>query len=593
MQKLLKNFTTSPSFLNAISIDNFAGEIDPMKYIPINIGIIRNYTIEPFIPFIRARLLLEGYNPTFYLTGVGSYLLDATDPNSQFWNSREFDMVLVLIWPEALSDVFDPMYGGVTNRVDYESRLKDGLTLIESLIDSAINYSKAPIGISNSFRASSSIFGVNFELKNFGSLNIESFNTFLYEKSSINPRLNIIDVERVSAQLGFNSIYSYKTYREKLLPFNKIAFDSVAIEIAKTIQVIKTGPKKCIIVDCDNTLWGGIVGEAGVDGIELSNSENGYKHLVLQKFLKYLKDFGFVLAIVSKNNHADVLEVFKNRTDMLLKEDDFVATKINWDSKAKNIASLANELSLGLSSFIFIDDSDFECGSVSEQLPEVEVLQFNYLDDNPTGRILDGIPFRKISLTKEDFTKSEMYVAKAKFEKSLEQGDKGTEFLASMGIVVEIFCPGAEDIPRIAQLTQKTNQFNLTTRRYTEDDIISFDKSPHFEVYAIRCSDKFIDHGIIGVVILDKKKCMIDTFLLSCRVLSRGVETSILSHLTTQSPILHGEFIETAKNSLVKDLYMNHNFSNIKDGQNNKIWLWSKQDSIEVKCPEWIKLKVN
>lgn len=592
MKALINKFRKFPTLLNAIEIDNNSDNLDPIDYVSVEIGIVRNITIEPILPFIKARLIEAGFNPTFKLTGVGSYLFDCNGgQSSDFWKDSNFASVFVFLWPEVISDIYNLSNGEVVEKSEYLTSVDTAETVVHQVVNAVINNTRAPIFISNAACLHNGINGKNFYLKNYGKAPIVNFNQLVENFVSSSKQINLFDLESIFYRIGTINSFEHKTFKDKLLPFSRLVFDEIAQEFAVNFTVSQNGPKKCIVVDCDNTLWYGIVGELGVDGIELSNGSNGHKHLALQKTLKHLKSLGFLLAISSKNNEKDVFEVFEKRDDMLLKRDEFVAHRINWEPKYINIQSIASELGLGLSSFVFIDDSDFECGMVQEHLPQVSVIQFNYQEDNPLIPLYAGRMFRKSSLTNEDFNKTEMYAAKAKFEMLVKDSVTSSEFLASMGITLTIGPPNADEIPRVSQLTQKTNQFNLTTKRYTEEQIQLFCNDLDYVVYKVRCADKFMDHGLIGVCILNQKTTEIDTLLLSCRVLGRGVEVALLAYLTSAYDKLVGVYKESAKNSMVRTLFRDNGFQELKSVvQDEDRWSWDQQSTAPLNFPKWITL---
>ncbi len=322
------------------------------------------------------------------------------------------------------------------------------------------------------------------------------------------------------------SIYDSERDRLGHIPFTSEFFTALGTTIARRIYAIKSAPHKVIVLDCDNTIWKGIVGEDGVNDIQLSPV-----YQTLQTFMIDQQEAGMLLCLCSKNNEADVMEVFEKRSDMLLKLDNLVSWRINWLPKSSNIKSLAEELNLGLDSFIFLDDNPVECAEVQLSCPEVLTLQLPAEEEIP--EFLKHVwAFDHLKVTEEDRKRTALYqqnVARSRLEKEAPSIEA---FLSSLELTVSIFKPELAQQPRVAQLTQRTNQFNCTTRRRSEADIQQL-ASQGLECRAVEVRDRFGEYGLVGVIIFgtDSDSIKVDTFLLSCRVLGRGVEHQILCEL--------------------------------------------------------------
>jgi len=330
--------------------------------------------------------------------------------------------------------------------------------------------------------------------------------------------------------------------------------------------------KKCIVLDLDNTLWGGIIGEDGMDGIALGQDYPGSCYVDFQRELLKLYNRGIILAINSKNNEADAFDVIDNHPYMVLRRQHFAAHAINWNDKASNLQALADELNIGVDSMIMIDDNPVECELIHQQCPQCLVIQLPvrpYLIPS----VLDTYPeIENIRLTEEDKKKGVMYQQQLERKKLESTTSNLGDYLQALDINLEIKAADTFSIPRIAQLTQKTNQFNMTTRRYTEADIIQFGGSKNSHVYSISSTDRFGDNGIVGVVIfhLEDERCTIDTFLLSCRVIGRTIEQSIVAFVAEYAKengakTLIGEFFPTAKNKPAAGVYEKMSFVKIDE----------------------------
>jgi FkbH-like protein len=372
----------------------------------------------------------------------------------------------------------------------------------------------------------------------------------------------LVSLNRIITLFGAKESIDNRLWHQSKAPF-KSAFLSMLARDLSTIVGSHFGlSKKCVLLDCDNTLWGGVIGEDGMTGIALDPYISpGAAFYEFQSYLLSLHQQGILLAVCSKNNEADVLEVFANHPNCLLKKEHFVCIRANWKDKAENILEISEVLQLGINSFVFIDDSHVECSLVQESIPDLDIIQ---APKNPLD--LDHIwqwenIFFTPHRTKEDAQKQKQYQDnEARRESSESFADIG-KFLLSLETSVELFRNEAAHLERIAQLTQKTNQFNLRTVRYTLQDIESFLQSKDYVVFTMHVRDKFGDLGITNLCIMSlcgNGRAFVDTFLMSCRVIKRDLEFFFFNHCLQVLKQDHAvteilaEFIPTRKNSLVE-----------------------------------------
>ncbi len=348
-------------------------------------------------------------------------------------------------------------------------------------------------------------------------------------------------------------------------PYSQITYQELAIAITRLARSIFLPAKKVLALDCDGILWGGVVGEDGIDGIALSNDYPGRSFRLFQQHLLELKSRGILLVLVSKNEAADVWNVFDNHPEMVLNRSDIASYKINWQPKSTNLRKLADELNLGLDSFVFVDDSPIECLEVRTNSPEVTVI------DLPTEPALYVETLAKLwcfdaaTITTEDSNRTELVLQERQRRESKTNVTNLETYLASLELVVEIRSAQARDLPRIAQLTQKTNQFNLSLirRSLTEIQQISASSS----ILALNLQDRFGDYGLVGAAILNRQNedLYLDTFLMSCRALGRGVEQLFLStifDLASQQDVktIVAPYCVGARNSQVKTFLSDRGF---------------------------------
>jgi FkbH-like protein len=320
----------------------------------------------------------------------------------------------------------------------------------------------------------------------------------------------------------------YDLRRDKLghIPYTPLFFAALGTILSRKVHALFQPPRKVVVLDCDNTLWKGVVGEEGITGIAIPPA-----WMALQRFMVKLAGQGFLLCLCSKNDEPDVLDVFDLRPDMVLKREHLVSWRINWQSKSQNIRALAQELNLGLDSFIFIDDNPVECAEVRAGCPEVLTLRLP-IDGDIEGFLRHVWAFDRLGVTSEDRQRTTMYkqeADRARFQREVPTID---EFLAGLDLRVTISEPAPEQVDRVAQLTQRTNQFNFTTIRRNDGEIRRLAESG-LECRVVEVRDRFGDYGLVGVMVFDGRReaIEVDTFLLSCRVLGRGVEHRMLNEL--------------------------------------------------------------
>lgn len=424
-------------------------------------------------------------------------------------------------------------------------------------------------------------------LKNVPSVVFNTFSSAYYPNNSLNPskadelvqelntyinsqkpqNVTIINIDKIYIQLGINEAIDFRFYLSSKAPYKFSFFKKYTEAIIPVLLKSNGKLKKAIIFDCDNTLWKGIIGEDGLEGIDISPSSPNGKHFhTIQQIAVFLSKRGIIVGICSKNNEQDVTEVFKNHHDMVLKEEHIVAKKINWNNKASNLKEMAADLNIGTDSFVFVDDSSFEINLIKEQLPEVLTVQVP-VKTSEYVNILLKIIYANFNLipTSDDLKKTEMYKQQFERENSKSSFASIDDYLSSLQIELKILKNDPAYIPRLSQLTQKTNQFNLTTYRYTESEMERFIYDPKINVYAMFVKDKFGDSGLTGVCIIKQdeknhKHAIIDSLLMSCRILGRNIEyvyvETIISDLSDLGfETVGARFIPTKKNAQVESFY--------------------------------------
>jgi FkbH-like protein len=396
---------------------------------------------------------------------------------------------------------------------------------------------------------------------------VEQLNALLRDAFRDNPAVFVFDYDAFCSRIGKQRIRDPKMYYLGDLKLDPQLFPELCARYADYVRALRGLTRKCLVLDLDNTLWGGILGEDGFDGIALGPTPQGRPFMEFQQAILALYQRGVILAINSKNNQDEVLRVLREHPSMVLKESHFAAMRINWNDKVSNMQSIAKELNIGLDSLVFLDDDKANRAVMRSALPEVQTVEMpedpsRYLQ---TLHTLDA--FHALQLTEEDLKKGQMFAEQRKRQEFQENAKDINEYLAQLQTKVTLEPAASFTIPRITQLTQKTNQFTMTTKRYSEEDIRRFAASRSHVVFSAKVEDKFGDSGTTGAVIIEKKPgaWLIDTFLLSCRVIGRGVEEALLAHIAANARKegankLIGIFIPTSKNAPAKEFYSKSGF---------------------------------
>lgn len=402
---------------------------------------------------------------------------------------------------------------------------------------------------------------------------------YQYVQGLVESKNNVylFDLADTIAEVGRKQFYSNKMWYMSSMPYSRDGLNAVSNEIDRVLGAAFTTRKKIIVLDLDNTLWGGVIGEDGVDGIELSDHKEGQRYYDFQRQLLEMKNRGIVLGIVSKNNEEDAEAAIRNHPAMLLRDDEFVSRKINWENKALNLKAMEGELNLTEGGFIFVDDNPVERETVKGECPDMLVPDFPE-DTTELLSFAEAIWFdycRPLRVLGEDLKKTQMYQNEAKRKLEMESSLNLDDYIAKLEMVADIHRMRDTELERVVQLINKTNQFNVTTKRYTQAEVEEIAADPNNAIYVVYSSDKYGDSGLISVIILigSEVDVRIDTFLMSCRVMGRKLEDVILNELAAKyQKKMIGEFVPTAKNAPVRELFDRLGFSPVSDDNGRKVY---------------------
>jgi FkbH-like protein len=451
-------------------------------------------------------------------------------------------------------------------RTDFAERT---LSKIHNWWRQIAKYSKARIVHLNFIEVNDSVFG-HFATKIAGSFpyQVKKLNVGLMDLARQEKHVFIADVSALSNEVGYRNAHDPRLYATAKVAFGLDFLPAVAKAICDIVGATSGNLKKCLILDLDNTLWGGVIGDDGIENIQIGELGMGYAYDKLQRWAKELRRRGVLLAVCSKNEEDAAKKPFREHPDMTLRLDDIAIFVANWDHKADNIRRIQQTLNIGFDSMVFIDDNPFERSLVRELLPEVAVPE---LPEDPAlvvQHLCSLNLFETASFSEEDLKRTRQYqeeIARDDYQKTFLSID---DYLMSLQMVSEVKGFDEFSVPRVAQLTQRSNQFNLRTIRYTEADIHRIRTGGDYLSLSFQLQDTFGDHGLIGVVVLRRQEraAFIDTWIMSCRVLKRGMEEFIVNQMARHAreqgfERLVGEYIPTAKNKMVKDLYRQMGFT--------------------------------
>ncbi len=522
------------------------------------VALLSNITVDLVIDKLHRKY--DFYQPE----GFDTWVQEAINPAADLYSENSDAVVVLLDGTEARG------WKTVETGLERISLYKQAVNTLVSNI-TTIPVFITTIDVRESRIKSLSERKIKYELEN-------DWYQFVQSLADKKKNIYILDIADIIAEIGRKQFYSNKMWYMSSMPYSRDGLTTVANEIDRVLSSAFTTRKKIIALDLDNTLWGGVIGEDGTEGIELSDHKEGQRYYDFQRQLLEMKNRGIVLAINSKNNEEDAEAVIQGHPSMLLRDDDFVSRKINWENKVTNLKTMEHELNLTEGGFIFIDDNPIERETVKGECPEMLVPDFPE-DTTELLGFAENIWFdycRPLRVLGEDLKKTQMYQNEVKRKQEMCGSLNLDDYIAKLEMVVDIHRMQQSELERVVQLINKTNQFNMTTKRYTKTEVEAIAKDTNNAIYVVCSSDKYGDSGLISVIILKENKAevVIDTFLMSCRVMGRRLEYIILNELASKynGKRLIGEFIPTAKNTPVKDMYDRLGFEIMSDEDGHKMY---------------------
>lgn len=532
----------------------------------IRIALLADCATQHLATIMRAIAARNGVQAELYEGNYDGVDLEILDPNSALYAFAP-QYVVILLSSEKLKA---RLYASADRRTFAD----ETVGRLEGLWGAFRAHSQAAIIQSTFVLPSERAFG-NYELKiadSVGSIFTEiNYRLALKARETKNVLLN--DVDFLAAAAGRAQWLDARMWNMAKTPCRLEHVPLLAQSLLDTIFAASGLIVKCVVLDLDNTLWGGVIGDDGLEGIALGEFDEGEAFVGFQRFIRELKRRGIILAVVSKNEHANAVLPFREHPHMALKEEDISVFVANWDNKADNIRRIQKTLNIGFDSLVFLDDNPFERNIVREFLPEVVVPE---LPEDPSlylQSLADLNLFETASFSEADLQRADQYREEAQRELTKTHFTNINDYLISLAMEIRLERFNAFNLPRIAQLIQRSNQFNLMTRRYGEAACEAMMNDPSVAPLTLRLADKFGDYGLISVVILKHagQDLEIDEYLMSCRVLQRGVENFTMNNIFSYAARLGakrvvGHYLPTAKNDMVKGFFKSFGFVKVADG---------------------------
>ncbi len=554
----------------------------------VRIALLRNFTVEPLDAYLSVKAASAGIAVDVRVGGYDTAMRDALTTESWLLDYQP-DVVVIALSLEVLAPTFVNRYLtlSASEAADVAQQVASS---IRQMVSSIREKTAATLAIHNFALPGRPLEGL-LETSSMTSLTsrIRSLNQELVTLANGMRDVFIVDVERLAERAPVDA----RNWLMARAPFTPAMLEELSDVYARILRGRAGRSRKVLVLDCDGTIWGGIIGEDGIGGIQLGEAYPGSAYVGLQEAALNLSKRGVLLALCSANNEADVDEVFDHHPSMVLRKSDLSAQRVNWTDKCTNLRAIASDLNLGLDALVFVDDDPHQCEMIRTMLPAVLVVE---LPREPTAyrAAIESLDcFDAVGLTDEDRRRVELYKDAQARDTARESYSSLGDYYRSLEMVAEVGRIDEISATRMAQLTQKTNQFNLTTRRYTAEQLLALARRPGVEILSIRLRDRFGDTGLVGVSMIAPGaragEAEIDTLLLSCRVLGRGVEDVLLHATARQAQALgyrslRGSYLPTARNQAVATFYPDRGFH--RQGDDDTGWTVTLGED-ELALPAW------
>lgn len=564
----------------------------PASEAPVRMAFLGNHTMEPLAARTAVHAAASGIGLGAWVAPYGQHMQAILDEGSGL-RAHAPGIIFLNLTMRALAPELHSSFASLdlTARERERDRI---IAHIDEWVGAALAATDALLLIANFHRPAQAAFGSADARQELGegefymALNLELMRRYRGE-----PRICMIDLDRLVLAHGAEHALSDRLYHLAKIPWSETFTARVAEELTRYALAASGAGRKCLVIDLDNTLWGGVVGEDGPAGLQIgSGTPAGEAYADFQRALKGLQVRGVALAICSKNNLADVDEAFATHADMPLKREDFVAERINWEPKPANIVAITEELNIGVDAVAFVDDNPMERELVRGALPEVAVIDLPADPADYSATLRRQILFDRLDVTAEDRAKVYQYRQQSKRRRFEHSTGDLSAYLAGLETQLVVRPARPSDLPRVHQLFTKTNQFNITTRRYGPADIERFTDDSCCDLSIAQLQDRFGDLGVIALYLVrrDGHDADIDSFVMSCRALGRDAETALMNWLKARHATVPGRltasFIPTARNAPARDFLAKQGFRLIAEASNG-VWRYELEAAraTAIACP--------
>jgi len=566
----------------------------------VRIAYLGNMTFEPLPEYVELLGLKRDISVSGYVGGYAQYMQELISETSGL-AAFEPDFIFInLLLRELAPDAVNG-FSGLSAEQLHQHR-ESVLNTVSECVRLALSKHGATVVVSNFPSPHHYHYGIADQKQDYGEDEFYAeLNLGLKRLLKKEPRAHLFDMERLTALFGKRKAFEDKLYYLAKVPWQEDFYPLIADQLIRHIEADLGLTKKCLVVDLDNTLWGGVLGEAGPHGVKVGHGDGESEaFLEFQRKIISLKNRGILLGICSKNNPEDVQEVFDLRSDMPLSLSDFSAIEINWEMKHSNLERIAQKLNIGIDSLVFIDDNPAECELIQQLLPSVQTVLLPR-DPAEYPSLLDNLHgFEKAVVAADDRQKAKQYAENA--SRSEHRGSFGDleSYLESLQTVVRIGLAEEGEKQRVHQLFTKTNQFNLTTKRYSLAEVEQYLENDDYDLYTVQASDRFGDLGTIGLCLVDMTDsdvAVIDSFILSCRAMGRGIESAVMNFLkekylvTGANSALRAMFIPTQKNRPAENFYTSQGFKVLQETAVGETVYGLSANEVSMTDCHWVEIK--
>jgi FkbH-like protein len=562
---------------------------------PFRVALLSSFSIELLQDPLIAYGYTEGLAVETYQAGYDQYHQEILSANSGLHRAKPDLIVLAVDGPRWAPDLYDRYLS--SGRLQGAAASDAAIARIGELIATLRRHTAAPVLLHSLSYPRHPALGILDAVQEAGQRRlIGKVNDGIAALGREHGAVYLVDVDSIIQSIGYESWYDARLDFFARSPIARSAYDALARYYLRYLRSLSGNSRKCLILDLDNTLWGGVLGEEGPLGIQLGSEYPGNAYVAFQRAVLALRDRGVVLGVASKNNIADVEEVFASNPSMLLKLDHFSAREIHWESKSKSIARIVETLNLGIRHMVFADDNPAECAEVARACPGITIIQLPEQPEKMVDALLSEGLFDSLQFSDEDARRADLYRQREAAESMRASAGSTEDYYRSLQMRLHLKPVTDDNLARASQMTRKTTQFNTTTRLYSEAELDALRKRDDWKTLTMRVVDSFGDNGIVGLMLARREgdHYDIDTCLMSCRVINRGVETAMLNWLAGQAReqglrALEGWLLPTKRNIPVRELFAQHGFAVAERTDQGSRWRLELVDGV-LEIPGWLEI---